>query len=484
MWLPMSGALPPEYGHTLEMASLVGQRVGNFVVQRLIGEGAMGSVYLGLHETLNRQVAIKVLKPELATSELLVNRFVDEARAASQIGHPGLVQIFDFGVVPDGRLYSVMEFLHGRDLEEALAREGPQAVGRVAAIGAEVASALASAHAKGIVHRDLKPANLFLSVGEDGAEHIKVLDFGIAKLMAGHDSARTQAGHIVGTPEYMAPEQAQANTNVDHRIDIYALGCLLYELLVGRPPHTGDNLPAILVAQLQDTPVPPTQYRRDVPPQFEHIILRCLAKRASDRFQSMEELRAALLPFIDSSIAPPPERTSRPLPPPTQPSIPGVSSARTWLIAISTLAALGAAAAIFFVVKARQQSGDDDGEGSTVAAVLDASSTAVTATDKNPFKAEDSEIITAGKIVYKRECASCHGDLGAGDGGKADPKKPPKSFADSTDDGSRDRYRFETIRSGADESHAAVQCLSAAGVHAASVIATIAAAIFPILIPP
>ena len=406
-------------------SQLVGHRVGNFTIHQLIGEGAMGCVYRGVHETLGRQVAIKVLQAELATNEGLVNRFIDEARAASSLGHPGLVEVYDFGVLADGRRYSVMEFLEGHDLENALRVEGPMAEGRVAAIGLQVASALAAAHAKGIVHRDLKPANVFLARNEVGAEVVKVLDFGIAKLLAGTSDARTKAGHIVGTPEYMAPEQAQARSNIDHRADVYSFGCMIYELLVGRPPHTGDNIPSILVAQLQDPPIPPTQLRPGVTPHFEKVILRCLAKRPEERFQSMEELQGALASFADNSIAvPPATRPSGMIPPPTLPPVTvDVPHRRgqAWMYMLAGLIVLGGAAVAVAILGGitsdAKDSADRGGPGAggetvvaggtaTTDAAAMATETMPVPTDKNPYRITNQGAVAAGKVIWGRRVRS------------------------------------------------------------------------------
>ncbi len=481
---PTSNSGHSGYRATLENSdpTLIGQRIGNFTIQQLIGEGAMGAVYLGSHDTLDRQVAIKVLRPELASNAVLVNRFIDEARAASQIGHPGLVEVYDFGRLVDGRHYSVMAFLEGQDLDEALLSQGAQSCGRAAAIGVQVASALAAAHAKGIIHRDLKPANVFLARDQNGAETVKVLDFGIAKLLAGHSDARTQAGHIVGTPEYMAPEQAQALANIDHRADIYSFGCMLYELLVGRPPHVGDNIPSILVAQLQEAPIPPTQLRADIPVELERIVLRCLAKQPENRFQSMEELRAALMPFTDGSMVPPSVRKSAPLPPPSMPSftidtpVPTRGRGRTWWLVLGGIIILGGAAvgAALLDGAARdgERSKDEPSKGLNEklattrgpagqeidAAVQEASLSAqgslpTTIKSKriknNPYTLTDSAALAAGKVIWMAECARCHGETGDGDGPEAKAGQQPKTFSDSTGDTDYlDAYQFEVTRRG------------------------------------
>jgi mono/diheme cytochrome c family protein/tRNA A-37 threonylcarbamoyl transferase component Bud32 len=425
-------------------ADLVGRRIGNFVIESRIGEGAMGAVYRGVHDTLDRRVAIKVLKPQLAADDNLVNRFIDEAKAASRLGHPNLVQVLDFGTLPDGRRYTVMEYLDGRDLEGALELEGPQPIGRVAAIGVQVASALAAAHSKGIVHRDIKPANIFLARDETGAERVKVLDFGIAKLMEGPSGAgaRTAAGHIVGTPEYMAPEQAQANSDIDHRADMYSLGCVLYELLTGRPPHTAESLPAILVAQLQDVAVPPSQLRPDIPPQMEQLVLRCLEKPREARFHSMAEIADVLTPMAD--YIPPPRSAMRTLPPATQPSMRAPGTGKRILLGVLITLVIGGAIAAFILTQNLGKGGGD------VAGASDGGAAVDVPTDRNPYTTRDAPIVASGKVVWMQHCAGCHGETGGGDGPKADPKNTPRAFAKlSGDSAATDAYRFEVVRRGA-----------------------------------
>jgi mono/diheme cytochrome c family protein/tRNA A-37 threonylcarbamoyl transferase component Bud32 len=452
----MSGNSPTELGETLASppATLVGQRVGNFTVESLIGKGAMGAVYLGVHETLNRRVAIKVLQPELAANESLVQRFIDEARAASQLGHPGLIQVSDFGALPDGRRYSVMELLDGRDLETALRQDGPQQPGRVAAIGLQVASALQAAHAKGIVHRDLKPANLFLARDHDGHERMKVLDFGIAKLLAGESGGRTAAGHIVGTPEYMAPEQAQAHRDIDHRVDIYSLGCVLYELLTGQPPHVGDSVPAILVAQLQEPAQPPSERTGGVPPALEAIIMRCLEKDRGRRFASMAELGEALEPLAES--LPPARASAAPLPPATQPGYasPGRRRGRTLLVGLGVAAITAAGVTAFLALeghvdRALDSTGDAAGAGAKDAAMW--GDTTAVGTDENPYSIDDERALAAGAAIWGAKCARCHGREGEGDGPEAEEGKAPRAFSEmSGNSASTDVYRFTVTRFGAE----------------------------------
>lgn len=270
-------------------------RIGNFVVEELIGEGAMGSVYAARHASLGMKVAVKVLKPHLCGSNELISRFMVEARVVSAMLHPALVRIVDFGRLPSGQLYSIMEFLDGRDLEQVLEETGVLAPGHAASIAAQAAAALSVVHEQNIVHRDLKPANLFLAKDNSGQERLKVLDFGIAKLLElTGDSRLTQAGIILGTPLYMAPEQAAAAGAIDQRADVYSLGCVLYEMLTGQAPFDGDTPMMVLAAHAHDVPEPPSRLTPGIGADYDAVVLRCLEKDPARRFQSMRQLEDAL----------------------------------------------------------------------------------------------------------------------------------------------------------------------------------------------
>jgi serine/threonine-protein kinase len=275
--------------------SLVGGRIGNYTVERQIGQGAMGSVYVGVHDTLFRKVAIKVILPELAASPQLVERFVDEARQVSRLGHPALVQVFDFGTTPDGQRYSIMELLEGGDLQKTLERTGPFPAERAARIGADIADALAVVHAAGIVHRDLKPENLFLAKGP-GGEQVKILDFGIAKLLGMDDpgSRRTMVGAVIGTPAYLSPEQAKNSAGVDARCDQYSLGVVLYELLSGTLPFAGASTYELLTMHATQPPPPLRERAPGVPPELEAVAKQSLAKQAERRYPDAVTMAAAI----------------------------------------------------------------------------------------------------------------------------------------------------------------------------------------------
>jgi eukaryotic-like serine/threonine-protein kinase len=277
---------------------MIGAVLGNYRILEPLSSGGMGTVYRARHEILGRFAAVKLLRPELAAHEQLVQRFWGEARAASSIRHPGIVEVYDFGYTPEGDAYFVMEYLEGQPLARALARLGRFSELEAVAIARGIASALKAAHGKGIFHRDLKPDNVFLVPdleGPTGATRAKVLDFGVAKLVDIYPGAhRTQTGVLMGTPAYMAPEQARAAGEIDGRADLYSLGCILYELLVGKPPFVAVGAGEIIAMQLFAEPVPPRVEVPDVSPELERIVLRLLAKEPHDRFQSAGELVGAL----------------------------------------------------------------------------------------------------------------------------------------------------------------------------------------------
>jgi hypothetical protein len=261
-------------------------------ILRKIGEGGMGSVYLCEHVILHRSLAVKILRRELSTDPEIVERFRNEAIAASQIGQENVIDVIDIGRTEDGALFYVMEALEGHSVGAVLRGEGPLAVSRALAILEQVCRALGAAHARGVVHRDLKPDNVFVVRREDGSELAKLLDFGISKLEQAGERL-TQNGAIIGTPEYMSPEQA-AGAAVDARTDVYALGVMAYELLTGVLPFEGDSAIATLVAHQTRPPEPPSRRRADVPPDVDALILRALAKRPEDRFDSMPALVAEI----------------------------------------------------------------------------------------------------------------------------------------------------------------------------------------------
>jgi eukaryotic-like serine/threonine-protein kinase len=275
----------------------VGAQVGPYNIVRRLGAGGMGEVYLARHRHIGRDAAIKVLLPELTKNEEVVARFFTEARATATIRHPGIIEILDCDVHKSGRAYIVMEFLDGENLAERLARAGSFA-GDFPSVGSiiiQVASALAAAHAKGIVHRDLKPDNVFLcNVVPGSAPFVKILDFGIAKLVDDDGGGRnkTRTGSLLGTPTYMSPEQCRGAGSIDHRTDIYALGCMAFEMVAGRPPFVRSGAGEVLVAHLVEAPPLLSSLVPGVPPALEAIVARMLEKEADNRPQTMTEIAA------------------------------------------------------------------------------------------------------------------------------------------------------------------------------------------------
>ncbi len=292
-------------------------RIGAYRIVRQIGAGAMGIVYEARHERLGSPVAIKVLQQNLLQHPELVQRFMGEAAAAARIRHPGMCDVYDHGHLPDGNVYLVMEYLEGQTLSERL-DEGPLSLRDAVEIARQVAAVLVCAHGAGIVHRDLKPENIFLVRDREGAVRVKVLDFGIAKFMRNRVEApvRTALGSIVGTPRYMAPEQCRSSDQVDHRCDIYALGCVLYHLVCGRLPFAG-RVVDLLDAHLNQRPTSPRSINAQIPSALENLIVAMLAKHPEDRPQSMAEVEHALRKLELGTTLPPqpaaPGRRSWPL---------------------------------------------------------------------------------------------------------------------------------------------------------------------------
>jgi eukaryotic-like serine/threonine-protein kinase len=273
-----------------------GSPIGPYRIVRKIGEGGMGAVYLGEHTLIGRRAAIKVLLPELSSRRDSVDRFFNEARATTAISDPGIVQVFDFGFTPDKVAYIVMELLEGEQLNVRLARLRALTPADALRITRQAAGSLGAAHAAGIVHRDLKPENLFMIRDPEalGGERPKILDFGIAKLGDEMpDRVKTRTGVVLGTPVYMSPEQCHGANRVDHRADIYALGCVLCHLLTGRPPFDLSGVGAIISAHLREPPPRPSSRITPLPPEIDELVLRCLAKSPDERFATMLELQQA-----------------------------------------------------------------------------------------------------------------------------------------------------------------------------------------------
>jgi serine/threonine-protein kinase len=277
---------------------MVGRTIaGRYEVIGLIGQGGMGAVYKARQPAVQRLIALKILLAEFAENETIIKRFHQEALAASRLTHPNTIKVYDFGQTDDGVLYMAMEFLRGESLAQALSRGGAMPARRTLHIMRQVCKSLAEAHKAGIIHRDLKPDNIFLTEIEGEREFVKVLDFGVAKLREyeGKEGTLTQAGMIFGTPKYMSPEQARS-ADLDARSDVYALGVILYEMLMGKAPFTGDNPLSILIAHVNERPRRFQAFNPevDVPAPLEAVVFKALQKDREDRHQSVEELLAEL----------------------------------------------------------------------------------------------------------------------------------------------------------------------------------------------
>ncbi|RKH21085.1 PEGA domain-containing protein [Corallococcus praedator] len=286
-----------------------GTVLGNYQLERLLGEGSMGRVFQARHVRLGRQVALKVLRPEHARDSSFVQRFFQEARTVNQINHEHIVEVFDFvDDSPHGHVYCVMELLRGQNLGALLKEEG-LTLARVQRMAVQVCAALGAAHQVGVVHRDIKPDNLFISQRSGQSDFVKVLDFGVAKLMTtqtGVSLTGTLDGTIIGTPAYMAPEQA-AGLPVDARADIYAVGNILYEMLSGHPPFQASAF-GQLVVQIITQPPPPLPSHlpsgEPMPPALAALVMRCLAKEPEARPQQLAEVTTALLLLPAVTAAP------------------------------------------------------------------------------------------------------------------------------------------------------------------------------------
>ena len=285
----------PHDGHALRDAGddqILGAQIGPYRVARLLGVGGMGRVYKGVHPQIGSRVAIKVLSRECSDRPDLVERFFSEAKAVNVVAHENIVNVLDLATLPDGRPYIIMEFLDGAPLSAIIEHAravGPLPLGGIARLAAEVLDALAAAHAKGIIHRDLKPDNIFVSP----AGRAKVLDFGIAKLQPQLGGSSTHTGSLLGTPHYMAPEQA-AGKVVDARADLYAIGVILFECATLQRPFGAEALFDLLRQHIEVPPPRPRALRTDLPPELEAVILQALAKSPDERFGNANAMSFAL----------------------------------------------------------------------------------------------------------------------------------------------------------------------------------------------
>jgi TonB family protein len=279
---------------------MIGETLGSYKVVSEIGTGGMGVVYLVEHKVLGRKAAVKLIRSDVPKE--YVERFFTEAKAAATLHHPGLVDVFDFGHHTDGRAFIVMEYLQGESLAERLEHDPRLPVPIACSIARSVATSLEVAHNEGIVHRDLKPGNIYLVPDSDAPAGVrtKVLDFGIAKLVRERESTReprganTQSGAVIGTPRYMSPEQCKNAKNVDGRSDVYSLGCILYEMLLGVAPFDYDSWAELVGAHIYEEPPRPTEIDPKIPADVETLVCKMLEKAPDERFQSMKELAESL----------------------------------------------------------------------------------------------------------------------------------------------------------------------------------------------
>jgi len=330
--------------------------VGGYVLVKQIGAGGMGEVWLAEHVMLGRRAAMKFLHASIARRNELVTRFFNEARAATTIADPGIVQVFDFGHADDGSAYIVMELLEGETLEQRCRRSGTISVADALRITRQIANTLVAAHARGIVHRDLKPENIFLVPDAEvaGGERVKLVDFGIAKLST-DAGLKTQTSAVMGTPAFMSPEQCRGAGVVDHRADIYSLGCVLFAILTGRPPFVADGAGELIVMHMTQPPPRASSASPHVPPAIDALIARCLAKDPAQRFASAAELASAIDDVRTTAaqptvIAPRPFQSSSSTTLSSAASVVETAPARTsraWLGAVAFLLVFGGGIAWF-----------------------------------------------------------------------------------------------------------------------------------------
>jgi eukaryotic-like serine/threonine-protein kinase len=281
---------------SLRRQAFEAKQLGQYRLQRLLGSGGMGEVYLAEHQLMKRPVAIKVIRPNKAQDPQAIARFEREVRATAKLSHWNTIEIFDYGSTDDGTFYYVMEYLPGLSLGELVERHGPLSPGRVIYLLQQTCDALGEAHAVGLIHRDLKPGNIFAAQRGGIYDVAKLLDFGLAKpiLGGGPDINLTQEGFITGSPLFMSPEQATGDREPDARSDIYSLGAVAYYLLTGSPPFPGDKPIQVIMAHAQQEVVPPSRLRPEIPADLDAVVLRCLAKNPDNRYSDAESLARAL----------------------------------------------------------------------------------------------------------------------------------------------------------------------------------------------
>ncbi|CAN5450393.1 hypothetical protein BH10CYA1_BH10CYA1_26560 [soil metagenome] len=274
------------------LGTVIGDR---YKILSLLGKGGMGSVYKAQHTSLGKTQAIKVLKQSALENNTALNRFDIEAKAASHLNHPNLVSVHDYGLTTEGAPYLVMDFVEGISLLDVLLRDGALNSALVLELFEQICDGLAYAHSEGVVHRDIKPSNIILTRTATGAPQIKIVDFGIAKIVShnNEDHELTQTGEVFGSPMYMSPEQCEGHRELDARTDIYSVACVMYEALTGQPPFIGANAIQTMYKQINEAPslMDGANRRLKIPHALENVVMRALEKKPSDRHQSMEELR-------------------------------------------------------------------------------------------------------------------------------------------------------------------------------------------------
>jgi eukaryotic-like serine/threonine-protein kinase len=275
---------------------------GKYRLREVLGEGGMGLVVSAHHEALDRTVALKVLRRESAKDAVMVERFLREARAAANLKSEHVAHVLDVGTLPSGAPFMVLEYLQGADLQQVLSRDGRLSVAVACNYVVQACEAVAEAHASGIVHRDLKPENLYLTTGLGGADFVKVLDFGVSKVLSADRAALTTTGIALGSPVYMAPEQVRGSRDVGPRADVWALGVVLYELLTSDLPFEAESLPDLCVKITQDAPLPLSSRRPDAPAALTAVVARCLEKDPAKRYFDAAELAEALAPFAQQVV--------------------------------------------------------------------------------------------------------------------------------------------------------------------------------------
>jgi serine/threonine-protein kinase len=294
----------------------LGTSIGNYRLDKILGRGGMGTVYAGEHIYIKRPVAVKILHPQFAKYQEAIHRFLREARAATSINHANIVDVTDFGILAEGPVYFVMEYLEGKSLEDLIEKEGAVELHRALNIANQIALALEAAHGTGVIHRDLKPDNIMLlkrpgrrdlvrmapdqgswiTEREESYDFVKVLDFGIAKVMVADElMADTVQGAVFGTPEYMSPEAARGE-DVDHRADVYSLGVILFDMLCGRPPFEAPQSSEVLSMHIHTPPPSPREFapHREITEMAEGVILKAMQKDPGKRYQDMVEMRRDL----------------------------------------------------------------------------------------------------------------------------------------------------------------------------------------------